>query len=468
MASESDSQPQAAEDVPPKPTEDLEAIRERQRQRWQQQKDAEATASASSSTQQPAEPAEPGPASGYPSSSSAAPAAAPAAASAASASSESEGKPEAPTTLKRLHILPFAEADRKIGGRSRMDVIGPELRRMREEQQILSAGALIRHDGLDFAVTNCDPAEGHLGIDTDYFFDGPPLINFDKIQFSCWGPNDMTADELFSECIEPFFKGDYRAYGVSDAKKVRTFHLDEVFKIGEVSFHVEATEPDGPYLGVVTNVTEIFANWDSQAEFEKIHIVPFQDTLPRAYDYDIFNDYLRPYLDGNKHKKMQCNELFTWQGVQFKVVACHPPECQPARIGKGTTIFCEGVLHPSLRNLLPPELLHQVSQLPPGLQMLLLNTERTTRELEDMLTHRRGLFEDTLTQVESFDWPPPAGDANTQTTCMVCLAEFEDGEPCRRLPCRHVFHTGCVDEWLRRCTDCPICKANVDRAIRNY
>lgn len=345
--------------------------------------------------------------------------------------------------------------------------MAPELRRLRSAEQVVSTGDLISHDGFEFAITNCEPEEGPLSMDTDYFFDGPPLVSFEKLQFCCWGPTEMTADEIFSECIEPYFKGEYRAYGSPDAKKVRIFHHDQVFKIGEVSFHVEATEPAGPHLGVVTSLTEIFANWDKQAEFEKIHIVPFQDTLPRAYDYDIFNDYLRPYLDGNKHKKMQCNDLFTWQGVQFKVVACHPPE-HPARVGKGTTIFCEGVLHPSLRNLLPPELLHQVSQLPPGLQMLLLNTERTTRELEDMLTHRRGLFEETLTQVETFTWPPGPEDTSHQTTCMVCLCEFQDGEACRRLPCRHVFHTSCVDEWLRRCTDCPICKANVDRAIRNY
>mmetsp|Transcript_28838 Transcript_28838/g.87242 ORF Transcript_28838/g.87242 Transcript_28838/m.87242 type:complete len:121 (+) Transcript_28838:925-1287(+) len=119
-----------------------------------------------------------------------------------------------------------------------------------------------------------------------------------------------------------------------------------------------------------------------------------------------------------------------------------------------------------MRNLLPPDLLRQVSQLPAGFQMMLLNTERTARELEDFLASRRGLFEETLAQIERLTWPPSDVGASSQSTCMICLNDFEIGDNCRRLPCRHVFHGDCVDEWLRRCTDCPICKANVDRAVR--
>eukprot|EP00409_Alexandrium_fundyense_P008175 CAMPEP_0195047688 /NCGR_PEP_ID=MMETSP0347-20130606/39186_1 /TAXON_ID=2932 /ORGANISM="Alexandrium fundyense, Strain CCMP1719" /LENGTH=47 /DNA_ID= /DNA_START= /DNA_END= /DNA_ORIENTATION= len=45
----------------------------------------------------------------------------------------------------------------------------------------------------------------------------------------------------------------------------------------------------------------VFVDWDATPEFDKIHIVPFQDTLPHAYEFDVFNDYLKPYLTRNKH-----------------------------------------------------------------------------------------------------------------------------------------------------------------------
>jgi len=368
------------------------------------------------------------------------------------------------STLQRLHLLPFAEADVVLGGRSRIDFVAPELRKKRSRQEVVRTGDILRHEDLDFAVIKCEPAEGVLASETDYFVDGSPVVSFEKIQFSAWGPCEMSSEALFSECISPYFKGDFVPFGNSGAKRVRLFYHNMVFQIGNIYFQVEATEPLG--LGVVTNMTEIFANWDKTPEFEKVHIVPFQDTLPQTYEYDIFQDYLKPFLARSPHKKFTNNELFTYHGVQFKMVACEPNVV--ARIGKSTTIFCEGVLNPSFRNLLPPDLLSQIAQLPPGLQMLLLNTERTTRELEDVLTHRRGLFEETLAEIERFTWPPVSINSVSQQTCMICLNDFSIGDDCRCLPCRHVFHGNCVDEWLRRCTDCPICKDNVDRAIRHY
>ncbi|KAH7422773.1 hypothetical protein KP509_12G024800 [Ceratopteris richardii] len=46
--------------------------------------------------------------------------------------------------------------------------------------------------------------------------------------------------------------------------------------------------------------------------------------------------------------------------------------------------------------------------------------------------------------------------------CYICLAEYEDGDHIRVLPCCHGFHRSCVDKWLKESHRvCPLCRYNV-------
>lgn len=40
--------------------------------------------------------------------------------------------------------------------------------------------------------------------------------------------------------------------------------------------------------------------------------------------------------------------------------------------------------------------------------------------------------------------------------CSICLDELNDGA--LRMPCLHVFHDGCIKEWLRTSHYCPLCR----------
>ena len=45
--------------------------------------------------------------------------------------------------------------------------------------------------------------------------------------------------------------------------------------------------------------------------------------------------------------------------------------------------------------------------------------------------------------------------------CTICLSEFEVEEDVRRLPCMHLFHVECVDQWLGQNKRCPICRFDI-------
>ncbi|KAL1130767.1 hypothetical protein AAG570_012008 [Ranatra chinensis] len=49
--------------------------------------------------------------------------------------------------------------------------------------------------------------------------------------------------------------------------------------------------------------------------------------------------------------------------------------------------------------------------------------------------------------------------------CPICMAEFLTGDSVRYLPCMHVYHVSCIDDWLQRSLTCPSCMEPVDAAL---
>lgn len=61
------------------------------------------------------------------------------------------------------------------------------------------------------------------------------------------------------------------------------------------------------------------------------------------------------------------------------------------------------------------------------------------------------------------------GDSNEDNTekCTICLCEFEEGEDVRRLPCMHLFHVSCVDQWLTTVKFCPLCRVDIEAQVES-
>lgn len=55
--------------------------------------------------------------------------------------------------------------------------------------------------------------------------------------------------------------------------------------------------------------------------------------------------------------------------------------------------------------------------------------------------------------------------AGEEEKCPICVMDFENNEEIKELPCKHMFHPGCIDTWLVRNCTCPICKRDVKEML---
>uniref|UniRef100_A0A0E0LCA9 RING-type E3 ubiquitin transferase n=1 Tax=Oryza punctata TaxID=4537 RepID=A0A0E0LCA9_ORYPU len=65
----------------------------------------------------------------------------------------------------------------------------------------------------------------------------------------------------------------------------------------------------------------------------------------------------------------------------------------------------------------------------------------------------------------AYAWSKKAGD-DDDGECAICLGDVRRGQVVKQLPaCTHLFHTGCIDEWLTSSQGtCPVCRTPVDSA----
>ncbi|CAE7556013.1 RNF43 [Symbiodinium natans] len=55
----------------------------------------------------------------------------------------------------------------------------------------------------------------------------------------------------------------------------------------------------------------------------------------------------------------------------------------------------------------------------------------------------------------------PAAQLPLKPRCCICLEDFAEEQQLRILPCFHRYHQDCIDEWLGRSDECPLCKFRI-------
>ncbi|CAN8293598.1 unnamed protein product [Cochlearia groenlandica] len=78
--------------------------------------------------------------------------------------------------------------------------------------------------------------------------------------------------------------------------------------------------------------------------------------------------------------------------------------------------------------------------------------------LNDDVSGKKGRSPASKSSVESMPRVVIREDMEKGGNCAICLEEWSDGDVAAEMPCKHRFHSKCVEEWLGIQATCPLCR----------
>ncbi|KAL6858671.1 hypothetical protein ACP4OV_017673 [Aristida adscensionis] len=80
-------------------------------------------------------------------------------------------------------------------------------------------------------------------------------------------------------------------------------------------------------------------------------------------------------------------------------------------------------------------------------------------------TESKGLPADAIASLPSVTYQTQEKQDGNMEQCVICRVEFEEGESLVALPCKHSYHSECINQWLQVNKVCPMCSSEVSTSV---
>ncbi|ETB58126.1 hypothetical protein YYC_04199 [Plasmodium yoelii 17X] len=322
--------------------------------------------------------------------------------------------------------------------------------------------------------------------------------------------NNIITQKFLTTHLIPYFKNN----------RNKLFYPGKLFNVNNFSFLVSKIDVDIS-AGFIDDLTEINLRFDSYEEYTHVHIVPLYDTLPTTYNYNLFIDYIKPYIERHYLNTFSIYDTFFYRGVQFKIMGVEPinMKCGKGRISANTSIYIQGSVKPTFFDVISNKSFNYIKSLPfeykpyailnilqhldtDSLLRLFpsanINMESSTKNEQTILhslaplmyiynkenisyaSNRGDSSRSDSSRIDSNGGNSSRSDSNGGNSkdviieqsnghselnnniineqCVVCFEHFINDDKCIKLTCLHTYHWKCVQNWFRFNLTCPCCR----------
>jgi len=280
---------------------------------------------------------------------------------------------------------------------------------------------------------------------------------------------------------------------------------DDKFQLKNYEFYIRNSEPES---GIINSDTVITIENRNILPLSKIKLCVIKNNVPRftntsdklIFEEFILKEYFEPYYFSGVKKYIERGDIIPIEDIQIFILNCFPDYGFVTR--ETQLVFKFGLsIEECLQKINTNDLKYTMNLAMIEDRMTTENRIRnnTFRDyLSNMfrtqnnnnnnnninnnnnnipiLNDRRNYieFHESSVKLETAKTILPNFEVNEENLkiiknknedvlkkCIICMCEFEIKENLKTLPCFHIFHSNCIDEWITNNPNCPMCKTNI-------
>lgn len=305
-------------------------------------------------------------------------------------------------------------------------------------QRCISENDFLKIGDCSFKVLAAHPSQGFVTKNTRiHCYSEMSDSSLERVKIVPLAPHSITTD-IFQDVIFPYLQ-----------EQPKHLHEEQHLNIRGLECVVARCVPSN---GIFTQETLLEYVEHPADPLQRVSLIPFADSVPlefRTMDREdlipsVVDCFVMPYLKGWNRVLYQ-GKVVSIQGIDFRVDASRPGY---GVVSPETRVVYDGKL---LRRRRSDSIIVHNRALLSQLTQIMHTMRVISSELSQNLIQQLPCF-----QLEKL----PSNDE--QKSCLVCMNEFGIGNEVKVLPCFHLFHKECIDQWLPHSRLCPTCKNPCD------